>query len=83
MKNTDKLIDIAIRKAKPTDKTGNRLADGQGLYLHVTDAGRYWRMGYRLAGQKKVLSIGVYPDVTLAQAREHRREARALLAQAC
>lgn len=81
MKNTDKLTDIAIRKAKPTDKTGNRLADGQGLYLHVTDAGRYWRMGYRFAEKKKVLSIGVYPEVTLAQARVHRREARALLAQ--
>lgn len=74
------LTDTKIRAAKPTDKP-YRLSDEKGLYLEVTSAGgRYWRMKYRYQGKEKRLAFGVYPDVSLAQARAKRDEARALLA---
>lgn len=51
-----------------------------GLYLHITQSGKYWRMAYRYGAKQKTLAFGVYPAVTLAQARKRRDEARALLA---
>ena len=51
------------------------------MYLHVTKAGKYWRMNYRFAGKQKTLALGVYPAVSLADAREARNEARKLLAK--
>lgn len=75
------LSDTAIRKAKPTDKT-QRLYDGKGLYIEIAPSGgKWWRLKYRFAGREKRLSLGVYPDVSLALARERRDEARKLLAQ--
>ncbi|MBE1162525.1 tyrosine-type recombinase/integrase [Dyella acidiphila] len=53
--------------------------DGGGLYLHVTESGRYWRMKYRHSGKEKLLALGVFPEVSLAEARKRRDEARALL----
>lgn len=53
--------------------------DGGGLFLHVTEAGRYWRLKYRFAGREKLLALGVYPEVSLAKARDRRIEARQLL----
>jgi integrase len=61
--------------------SGNKHSDGGGLYLHVTAAGKYWRMNYRLYGKQKTLSLGVYPSVSLAQARRGRDEAKKLIAQ--
>jgi hypothetical protein len=53
------------------------------MYLLVTpDGARYWRLDYRFAGKRRTLSLGVYPTVTLARARERREEARRLLASA-
>lgn len=72
------LSDPAIKKAKPAEKP-YKLADEKGLYLLVNSAGKYWRMDYRFAGKRKTLALGVYPDVTLARAREKRDEARKLL----
>ena len=73
------LSDAALRNAKPKDKP-YKLADGDGLYLLIKpDGGRYWRLKYRFAGKEKVLALGVYPEVTLAEAREARDEARRLL----
>ena len=58
-----------------------RLADGKGVYLEVTAAGgKYWRMKYRYGGKEKRLALGVYPAVSLAQAREVRELARKALA---
>lgn len=58
-----------------------KLADGGGMYLLVKPNGsKYWRLKYRFAGKEKMLSIGVYPDVSLADAREKRKEARKTLA---
>ena len=74
------LTDTAIRKTKPSD-TQKKLADGGGMYLLIKpDDGRYWRMDYRYDGKRKTLALGVYPTVTLADARQRREDARRLLA---
>ena len=73
------LSDPAIKKAKPEAKT-YKLTDGGGLYLLVKEAGKYWRLDYRHGDKRKTLALGVYPDVTLARAREKRDEAKKLLA---
>jgi len=73
------LTDAAIRRIKPGGKV-RKHADAQGLYLEVTPtAAKYWRMKYRFAGREKRLAFGVYPEVSLAEARTRRDEARALL----
>ncbi|EPB0511436.1 TPA: tyrosine-type recombinase/integrase [Salmonella enterica] len=75
-----KLTARQISTAKPTEKP-YKLSDGGGLYLLVNPNGsRYWRMKYRYAGKEKLLSIGVYPDVTLAEARDKRTQAKRILA---
>lgn len=76
-----KLTDTAVRKAK-TDIKPYKMADGGGLFVLVHPNGsKYWRMAYRFAGKQKLLALGVYPDVSLQQARERRADARKLLAQ--
>ncbi len=73
------LTDTAIRNAKPGEKPV-KLADEKGLFLLITPAGaRYWRQKYRFGGKEKLLSHGVYPEVSLREARERRDEARKLL----
>ena len=75
-----KLTDTAVRKAKPEAKPYKK-ADGGGLFLLVQPNGsKWWRLKYRFGGKEKLLSIGVYPDITLADARTRREEARKLLA---
>jgi integrase len=65
-----------VDTAKPKDKP-YKLADGGGLYLLIKPNGaRYWRLKYRVAGKEKLLALGVYPDVTLADARAKRDEAK-------
>ena len=74
------LTDRAIRSAKPTDKPF-RLFDSGGMYLEVAPSGgKWWRLKYRHGGREKRLSLGVYPDVGLADARERRDAARKLIA---
>ena len=74
------LSDTSIRNAKPA-KRPRKLFDTGGLYLLVQPSGaRWWRLKYRFAGKEKLLSLGVYPDVSLKQARANRDEARKLLA---
>lgn len=73
------LTDMAARNAKGKQKP-YKLAAGAGLYLQVMPNGnRYWRMKYRYAGKEKLLSIGVYPEVTLKEASDRRDAARAQL----
>jgi integrase len=75
------LTDTAIKAAKPAAK-GYKLFDERGLYLLVKpNGGRLWHLKYRVDGREKVLSLGVYPDLSLAKARERRDEARGLLSQ--
>jgi len=73
------LTDIAIKKAKPADKP-YKLTVGGGLYLLVNLIGKYWRYNYRFLGKSKTLALGIYPDVSLARAREKHADARKLLA---
>lgn len=73
------LSDTAIRNAKPKDKP-YKLTDERGLYLLINPAGKYWRLDYRFEGKRKTLALGVYPDVSLKDAREKRDEARKQLA---
>lgn len=74
------LTDTAAKKAKPQDKP-YKMADGGGLYLLVAPTGgKLWRLKYRVDGKEKLLSLGSYPDVSLARAREKQAEARKLLA---
>ena len=76
------LTDTFVRQAKHSGRpAGDKHADGNSLYLLVKAAGKYWRWDYRHAGKRKTLALGVYPVVTLAQARKRRDEARELLAQ--
>jgi integrase len=75
------LTDIEIRNTKPTDKP-IRLSDGDGLYLLINPKNsKWWRLDYRFEGTRKTLSMGVYPDVSLKEARDRRYEARKLLTQ--
>jgi integrase len=74
------LSDITIRTAKPKDKP-YKMTDGDGMFLYVQPNGsRYWRLKYRFAGKEKTLALGVYPEVSLADARERRIQARKTLA---
>jgi len=73
------LTDTAIRNAKPATKP-YKLTDGEGLYLLVKAVGKYWHFDYRFLGKRKTLAMGVYPDTSLADARERRSQARKLLA---
>ncbi|GAA0442812.1 hypothetical protein GCM10009095_07970 [Sphingomonas molluscorum] len=71
---------LAVSKAQVRDKA-YKLNDADGLYLLVTpQGGRYWRLNYRLSGRYKTLALGVYPKVSLADAREARDRARSALA---
>lgn len=74
-----KLTDAACRSAKP-QKTAYKKADGGGLYLHVKpDGAKYWRLKYYFLGTEKLLALGVYPIVSLQEAREKREAAKKLL----
>ncbi len=74
------LTDAAVRKAKPASKISKRY-DERGLYLEVSPAGgKWWRLKYRFDNKEKRISLGVYPDVNLKEARERGDAARKLLA---
>ena len=75
------LSDAAIRAAKPRDRP-YKLTDERGLFLLLTPTGgKWWRLNYRFEGKQKTLSMGVYPDIGLKEARERRDAARKLTAQ--
>ena len=70
------LTNTQIKSAKPSSRD-YRLADGQGMYLLIKQNGqKYWRLDYRYRGRRNTLALGVYPDVSLKEARERRRKAR-------
>jgi integrase len=74
------LSDVAIRKAKAISKPF-KLSDGGGLFIWVQPSGsKWWRYRYRFGGKQKLLALGSYPEVGLAEAREKHLAARKLLA---
>jgi integrase len=71
-----RLNDTIIRNTKPAPKL-QKLSDGDGLYLFVQPNGaRWWRMRYFVNGVEKMLSVGVYPEVSLKEARQRREDIR-------
>lgn len=81
-RTTTPLQDTNCRNAKHSGKpAGDKLSDGGGLYLLVTASGKYWRVDYTFQGKRKTLSLGVYPAVSLKQARDGRERAKEQLAR--
>jgi len=75
------LSDTKARQTKPRNKS-YKLADQGGLYLHVSPhGGKSWGYDYRLHGRRETLTIGAYPELTLAEARERHIKARKRVAQ--
>ncbi|SVC43494.1 uncharacterized protein METZ01_LOCUS296348, partial [marine metagenome] len=76
---SDKLTELGLRKAKPSSKP-KKFSDGGGLFLLLHPSGsKYWRMKYRFMGKEKLLAFGVWPEVSLTEARKKRNEAKQLL----
>ena len=76
------LSDAEIQATKvPYGKNQFKVSDGAGLYLLVKSSGRYWKLAYRFEGKQKTLAFGVYPAVSIEQARAKRDSAKQLLAQ--
>ncbi len=74
------LTELAIKKAKPTEKP-QKMTDGGGMYLLIQPTGaKLWRLDYRFNGKRKTLALGIYPEVSLSDARDRRTDARKLLA---
>ncbi|MQA40429.1 tyrosine-type recombinase/integrase [Rugamonas aquatica] len=74
------LTDTFVKKVKPLKEGGDKYSDGDGMYLLVTTAGKYWRLDYRYLGKRKTLALGVYPSTSLAKARLKRADAKIQLA---
>jgi integrase len=73
------LTETQVRNAKPRGKS-YKLFDGAGLFLEVPDVGnRRWRFKYRFEGKEKLLAFGLYPEISLADARARRDDARKLV----
>ncbi len=73
------LTDTAVRQIKSKAKDF-KLSDANGLFLLVKTTGaKYWRLKYRYFGAEKLLALGVYPEVRLAEARRGAEDARRLL----
>lgn len=75
-----RLTNTKVKRTKPADKPF-KLFDGEGLFLLVTPAGsKWWRMKYRFGGKEKQAALGVYPGVSLSDARSKLKSLRSLLA---
>ncbi len=77
------LSDAKVRNAKARARP-YKVSDGEGLFLLVNPTGsKYWRLKYFFAGKERMLALGVYPQVSLADARDRRAQARRHLAAGC
>ena len=75
------LTDATIKNVKPGQKAV-KLFDGGGLYLEVAPSGgKWWRLRYRSQGKEKRISLGIYPQIGLKEARERREQTKKLLAE--
>ena len=76
MRSSNKLTELKIKYSKPEEKQ-YKLTDGEGMYLRVyPNSSKYWQLQYRFDGKQKVLSLGVWPEIGLTEAREKRALAR-------
>lgn len=76
------LTDVKVRSAKPTEKP-YKLTDGEGMHLMVHPNGsKYWRLQYRFDGKQKMLALGIYPEISLSEARQRRDDAKRQVANA-
>jgi len=74
------LTELKVRNTKAAAKPV-KMTDGNGMHLLITPNGsKYWRFQYRFGSKQKILALGVYPEVTLSEARRRRDEARQLVA---
>ncbi|GKX52975.1 hypothetical protein SOASR029_32840 [Budvicia aquatica] len=74
------LADVKVRTAKPELKE-YQLSDGDGMSLLIHPNGsKYWRLRFRFSGKQHLMALGVYPEVSLSDARQKRDEARKLVA---
>ena len=79
MKPTNQLTELSIKQAKPQDKQ-YKLTDGEGMYLRVYPNGsKYWQLQFWLDGKQKILSFGVWPNISLKVARNKRFEAKKII----
>ena len=70
------LTDVKVRSTIPTEKAF-KLTYGEGMHLMVHPNGsKYWRLQYRFDGKQKTLALGVYPEISLSEARQRRDEAK-------
>jgi integrase len=75
------LTDIQCKNAKPQSKA-YKMADGNGLYLYITKAGnKSWRYNFRINGQQKTYTYGLYPEFSLQEAREEHAKVRKMVSQ--
>lgn len=76
------LADTFVKRIKHTGRpAGEKHTDGAGMYLLVKASGKYWRMDYAYLEKRKTMALGIYPAVSLAQARQRREQVRAQLAE--
>ena len=76
MKPTNQLTELSIKQAKPKEKQ-YKLTDGEGMYLRVYPNGsKYWQLQYWFDGKQKILSFGVWPNISLKEARDKRFAAK-------
>ena len=76
MKPTNRLTELSIKQTKPKKKQ-YKLTDGEAMYLRVYSNGsKYWQLQYWFEGKQRIFSLGVWPDVSLKEARNKRYEAK-------
>ena len=76
MRPSNRLTELSIKNSKARNKQ-YKITDGEGMYLRIFPNGsKYWQLQYWSEGKQKVLSLGVWPEVSLKQAREKRYEAK-------
>ena len=82
MRPSNRLTELSIKQSKPKDKQ-YKITDGEGMYLRIyPNSSKYWQLQYWFEGKLKILSLGVWPQVSLKQAREKRYEAKKKIREA-